>query len=629
MHRAGPVLALLTLLMAVPAAIAQTMLPSFEERTGWPLPQSGIYYDPAQPGVGFSFDIGLDGTLLGGFGTYGADGRSVFYTVQGRVTRDGLPPADAATVGVLRSPVYLSRRIGAADAADARVVTEPVPALGEATVRFIDPRRLTIDIAGQRWTMQRMALTEAPSEWISGRFLMLVEPRADAALRWPVLAQVSIGPTLRMQALPAPTDGACSGAGAVAEARFVTCETGCGAFQEWAGGRLARVVVWPNGDGTTWQLGRYVEGADGLVPLPGGVQYTLSPSPLSLDALPQAQGCRVPGEALRLYRSQVPQYVVATPVGPAPIRYALGSLRAGTWWDPARPGRGIVIDVGGRVSARFATGMVGVFDFRDDGNADFSTIEGLVQSPNPGMLWAEVLGSPLYRHRDGQCIGCPWRAPTTVADEAGLQLFFEGGPEGQGVLTVRRMSGFREVARNQYVRFPIDRSAFDEVRGRWLMRIQDPALTGTSTAFATLGQRIPAYAEVVFEPLTDAAVSAASAGSPLYRVACTAACGEFERWKALAGDPADPSPRDVVLWFERASAVAGVPGAHDPATGRLGVLVRGAQGLRFVDAASYRLSLSARDRFATVGEGTRVTQGSTRPAGSVDFFRNPPRAFAD
>jgi hypothetical protein len=320
--------------------------------------------------------------------------------------------------------------------------------------------------------------------------------------------------------------------------------------------------------------------------------------------------------------------VVQTPTGPASVRYALGSLRGGTWWDPSRPGRGLVIDVGGRVDAPVAIGMVGVFDFSDDGSADFSTLQGEVRSANPAMLWPEVLASPIYTHRDGQCITCPWRAPVTVAGSTGMQLLFEGG--NFGVLTVRRMLGGLELARNQYVRFPIDRSPFDEVQGRWLLRIEDPALTSTSTEFAVIGQRIPAYAEVVIEPLVDAESSPLLGFSPLYRVACLADCGDFERWKALAGSPTDPAPREVVLWFNRERSVFIEPGPLDPQTGRLSIFTRSGRELAFIGGASYMLNLAARDRYSTIGVGRRAAiQDEDTNAGTIDLFRNPPRVFAD
>lgn len=625
MRRAGPVLALFALLATAPAAIAQAAPSSFEERTGWPLPQSGIYYDPTQPGVAFSFDIGLDGTLLGGFAAYGADGASTFYTVHGRLSREDLPAADAGIVGALRSPVHQSRRIGAADDPAARVVTEAVPALGEAVVRFVEPRRLTLDIAGQRWNMQRIALTEDPAQWISGRFLMLVEARADAPLRGPVLAGVSIGPPLRMQSLPAPSDGVCSGAGAVADARFVTCESGCGAFHEWAGGPLSRVLVWSNGDGTTWQLGRYVEGGEGLVPLPGGVQYTLSPSPQSLDALPQARGCRVPGEALRLYRQPLPSPTVDTPRGPQEPDDPLGSLRASLWWDPGRPGVGLMVDVGGRLAAPVATGLVAMFDFRADGSADFTTVVGPVASA--GAAGTPVLQSPIYRHRDGQCIGCPWRAPGTTADERSLRFAI---PADDGsALTATTLRGEAVERRVTYTRVPFDRSAFDEVQGRWLLRVADPA----QGRFGADGLPVPIHAEVVVEPLAGTFLGDRSAGNPAYRLRCVRGCAAYARWIGDAAGTDAPAEVAAVLWFSRTATLDAPPAANafDASRATLGVYARGTDGwTRVPQSPAYPLDLRARDRYRSRGDGYRGDAPATgAPAGRIDLFRNPPRVLGD
>jgi hypothetical protein len=625
MRHAHRALALSTLLLASATAGAQSSpLPSFEERTGWPLPQSGIYFDPAQPGVGFSFDVGLDGTLLGGIGSYGEDGRSIFYTVQGRITRDAQAPG---TIGVLRSPVYLSRQVAAG-----QVATDTVPALGEAVVRFTEARRLTVEVAGQRWNMQRLALTEDPAQWLSGRFLMLAEPRADAGLAPPVLAQVSIGELQPVAVRAGAPEGGCGAATPPVAAREVVCETGCGAFQEWAGGRTARVLAWPNADSSTWQLGRFVPGNAGQwVPLPNAGQHTLEISHLSLDALPVARGCTAKAEPLRFYRRDVPQYVVQTPVGPAAVRYTLGSLRAGTWWDPTRPGRGLVIDVGGRTTAPRAFGMVGVFDFREDGSADFSTLQGAVESPNPGMLWPEALASPLYRHRDGQCIGCPWRAPNTRSDDAGVQLVFQSPNRGE--LAVHRMMGPRVVGSDLYLRFPLDRSPYEEPLGRWLLRIQDPALTGISTEFATLGQPIPAYAEVAIEPLEGAFGAMLAPLGPPYGLRCLRGCADFSRWVRGSARPGDTAERVAVLHFPLANLNPVRPneGYYDPATAAVGIFTRGANGWVLVeDTPYYPLDLLQRDRYATIGEGYRGTNPvSGTPAGRIDLFRNPPRVLAD
>ena len=308
----------LSLLAAASCAGAQDLLPEFETRTGYPLPQSGIYFDPAQGGTGLSFEVGLDGTVMAGLGTYDTNGQAIFYTLQGRITRDTLPAQDMNVLGELRSPVYLSRRIGCADCPDARVVTEPVAGLGEALVRFTEPRRLTLEIAGGRWNMQRMELTEDPWQWTQGGFLLLGAGSPTGAQGPGVFARVSSGPEFIPPNVVDGVTDVCASSASPGSARRITCEGNCASFDAWAGGpaETARVLIWRNPGSSTVSLGRFRTEGSSLVRVAGAPTYALSPSPLSLDSMPVPQACAASAGKLRLYRNPAPLLKPPTPVGP-------------------------------------------------------------------------------------------------------------------------------------------------------------------------------------------------------------------------------------------------------------------------------------------------------------------------
>ena len=100
--------------------------------------------------------------------------------------------------------------------------------------------------------------------------------------------------------------------------------------------------------------------------------------------------------------------------------------QAGAYFDPSQGGVGLMFDVGldGTVF-----GALAIYDA--DGEPTFYTLQGPIERAGlPAASTAiGVLRSPLYRSRDGQCLGCSWRPPVTEVEtrfgEAEV-LFTEG-----------------------------------------------------------------------------------------------------------------------------------------------------------------------------------------------------------
>ena len=601
--------ALPALLLAASASLAQSALPSFEERTGWPLPQSGIYYDPAQAGIGLSFDVGLDGTVMAGLGAYDAEGRSTFYTLQGRISRDEAGVRDGALLGVLRSPVYLSRAIGCPQCPGPQQETLPVPELGTAEVRFLEPRRLELRVAGGTWRMQRMVLNEDPWQWTEGRFLMALADRDGHRFLAGVAAPAAeSAPQLR------GVVAACPSSIPQGEVRRLTCEGDCAAFDTWAGvgPDRARVLVWRNRDSDTVQLGRFREADGALEAVPGRAPYTLAANALTVASLPATPACGEAPGTLKLFRDPAP---FVFPRGTFTGYRDLFSARAGIWWNPDRAGSGIVMDTGERtLNLQTVFGFVGLFDFDERGQASFSSLQGEVLGfPQFPGLMPYGLYSPVYTHRDGQRLGGPWRAPVTIQNPRQVRLHFASSGDPGTPLT--RSGGFDAPTAplERLERFPLDRDPMDEVVGRFLLRWAPPV------------DAIPAppavLAEVTIEPLSGAEAAAPLfAGSRAYRVRCARNCSGFDAWRRSA----QGAERELVLWYERYFD-APAPGQQrfDTSLPTLALLTPTAQGfVREGDARSWRVDALPRDRYRT--------RFATRdPNGDLNLFRDPPRVFAD
>jgi hypothetical protein len=131
-------------------------------------PESGVWWNPNQPGVGYSVDVDRRGNAFIAWHTYRADGSSTFYTLGGKISRsyaaspDGkcddrawtlycqgarLNWAGAGVTATLKSPIYAVESGGCPVCVPRfPVVTES--ALGPAEVRFFGSRNAEIRIQG-------------------------------------------------------------------------------------------------------------------------------------------------------------------------------------------------------------------------------------------------------------------------------------------------------------------------------------------------------------------------------------------------------------------------------------------------------------------------------------------------
>lgn len=86
----------------------------------------------------------------------------------------------------------------------------------------------------------------------------------------------------------------------------------------------------------------------------------------------------------------------------------------GVWWNPSQSGRGWFI------VSQNNTMVVASYTFAQDGSPQWYISTG-IYSPSTRTLNASLLG-----FRNGQCIGCPYRAPEQTTSPGSLRIVFEG-----------------------------------------------------------------------------------------------------------------------------------------------------------------------------------------------------------
>jgi hypothetical protein len=131
-------------------------------------PESGVWWNPNQPGVGYSVDVDRRGNAFIAWHTYRADGTSTFYTLGGKVSRtsesSGASNCDdrswtqscgaaklswhnTGITAILKSPIYAVENGGCPVCTPRFPVVTQSP-LGPAEVRFFGSRNAEIHIQG-------------------------------------------------------------------------------------------------------------------------------------------------------------------------------------------------------------------------------------------------------------------------------------------------------------------------------------------------------------------------------------------------------------------------------------------------------------------------------------------------
>lgn len=258
----------------------------------------------------------------------------------------------------------------------------------------------------------------------------------------------------------------------------------------------------------------------------------------------------------------------------------------GSYFDRSQPGSGLFLDLGPN-GEMFAA----VFTYDDRTEPTFYILQGVFEA-NTFEEWRSsgVLGrfrSAVFQSRGGQCLGCPFRSPTTRLVTALGEAVMEFQTARRAKLTIGPQVWLMDASENEA-------GITGLIPGRWLMlarevtSIDGPALGGYRVS-----------AEVVVEPTSSATFRISRgtgefhlppAGSRQYSVRCEASCQDFDRLRR--DRDVDEELDEVYLWF-------------DPATQQAGLEFASSQ----IDGT--RLVSPLRPAFALF-IGTREIQGSAR-----------------
>lgn len=107
-------------------------------------------------------------------------------------------------------------------------------------------------------------------------------------------------------------------------------------------------------------------------------------------------------------------FLAGLAIAPAHAQKARFTPESGLWWNPAESGRGYTIDI------QDNTLQLLMYAYRPDGSAVFYTSAGPMTYRYSGNRLAEVsYTGTLDSSEQGQCLGCPYRAPVFTPNAAG------------------------------------------------------------------------------------------------------------------------------------------------------------------------------------------------------------------
>lgn len=236
--------------------------------------------------------------------------------------------------------------------------------------------------------------------------------------------------------------------------------------------------------------------------------------------------------------------------------YAAALPRSGAWFDPAKSGTGVFVDISPRGQM-----FVSLFVYDANGNADWFTMQGrFTTSPLVPLDrdWFEPtsigsLTSPLFRSRNGEALTGPYRTPNTTADATLGTAKIEFTTTRNAVLTIGTKTWNLRA-------FEVNEPG-DIVAGRWEIKVwtgegpepERPALVAT-VDIQPRDQIFP----VTPPPCTNNALLCpplAPTGADIYSVKCVESCDE-SFWFSDLAPRNDPLARETYIWYDRATGRA-------------------------------------------------------------------------
>lgn len=129
----------------------------------------------------------------------------------------------------------------------------------------------------------------------------------------------------------------------------------------------------------------------------------------------------------------------------------------GWWWNPAESGRGFNIETQNK------TMFITIYVYGQAGDPIWYSGSGQLDAKG-------ILATPLFISKDGQCIGCPYQAPTTT--DAGIPVTFHFTSPGEGSILWQG-----ETVPIQRFNFKAGKGV-EKLLGEWVLITKEPGNVG-------------------------------------------------------------------------------------------------------------------------------------------------------
>jgi hypothetical protein len=240
--------------------------------------------------------------------------------------------------------------------------------------------------------------------------------------------------------------------------------------------------------------------------------------------------------------------LAANPASAQSLPFGIPAPYDGVYFDPSQPGIGLWLDNGPD-----GTTFGALMYYADDGRPTFATFASPLLhsgSLNASIARDRQVRGPLYESVDGQCLGCPYRAPVSTPINAGT---FAGG--FTVVIEHRTTSTrFQAAAGEPHSWFdmkamPFGRTDMGLFEGTWWLALEDgrQRLQAVVRIVPVTGLRFHRATGHFYDP------TGLDENDLVHEVECIASCGDFEAWRGatrvLVG--ADSSSRGDEAGFGR------------------------------------------------------------------------------